>query len=114
MNWYLTVIKEHYADFKGRARRKEFWMFMLINWVISMVLAIIGGLIHFTLLGSIYSLAVLVPTLGVGVRRLHDMGKSGWWWLIAFVPVVGAIYLIYLWCQDSQAEANEWGANPKA
>ncbi|MDE7005639.1 DUF805 domain-containing protein [uncultured Alistipes sp.] len=114
MNWYLTVIKEHYADFKGRARRKEFWMFMLINWVISMVLAIIGGLIHFTLLGSIYSLAVLVPTLGVGVRRLHDMGKSGWWYLIALVPIVGAIYLIYLWCQDSQAEANEWGANPKA
>ncbi len=114
MNWYLTVIKEHYADFKGRARRKEFWMFMLINWVISMVLAIIGSLIHFTPLGSIYNLAVLVPTLGVGVRRLHDMGKSGWWWLIAFVPVVGAIYLIYLWCQDSQAEANEWGANPKA
>ncbi len=89
-------------------------MFMLINWVISMVLAIIGGLIHFTLLGSIYSLAVLVPTLGVGVRRLHDMGKSGWWYLIALVPIVGAIYLIYLWCQDSQAEANEWGANPKA
>lgn len=114
MNWYLTVIKEHYADFKGRARRKEFWMFMLINWVISMVLAIIGSLIHFTLLGSIYSLAVLVPTLGVGVRRLHDMGKSGWWYLIALVPIVGAIYLIYLWCQDSQAEANEWGANPKA
>jgi uncharacterized membrane protein YhaH (DUF805 family) len=114
MNWYLTVIKEHYADFKGRARRKEFWMFMLINWVISMVLAIIGGLIHFTLLGSIYSLAVLVPTLGVGVRRLHDMGKSGWGYLIALVPIVGAIYLIYLWCQDSQAEANEWGANPKA
>ena len=89
-------------------------MFMLINWVISMVLNIIGGLIHFTLLGSIYSLAVLVPTLGVGVRRLHDMGKSGWWYLIALVPIVGAIYLIYLWCQDSQAEANEWGANPKA
>lgn len=89
-------------------------MFMLINWVISMVLAIIGSLIHFTLLGSIYSLAVLVPTLGVGVRRLHDMGKSGWWYLIALVPIVGAIYLIYLWCQDSQAEANEWGANPKA
>ena len=111
MNWYLTVIKEHYADFKGRARRKEFWMFMLINWVISMVLAIIGGLIHFTLLGSIYS---LVPTLGVGVRRLHVMGKSGLWYLIALVPIVGAIYLIYLWCQDSQAEANEWGANPKA
>lgn len=114
MNWYLTVIKEHYADFKGRARRQEFWMFMLINWVISVVLGIVGGLIHFSLLGSIYGLAVLVPTLGVGVRRLHDMGKSGWWYLICLVPVLGAIYLIYLWCQDSQAEANEWGANPKA
>lgn len=114
MNWYLTVIKEHYADFKGRARRQEFWMFMLVNWVIAVVLGIVGNLLHFGLLGSIYSLAVLVPTLGVGVRRLHDMGKSGWWYLICLVPVLGAIYLIYLWCQDSQAEANEWGANPKA
>lgn len=78
MNWYLTVIKEHYADFKSRARRREFWMFMLINWVIAVVLGIVGSLIHFTLLGSIYSLAVLVPTLSVGVRRLHDAGKSGW------------------------------------
>ncbi|MDE5906605.1 MAG: DUF805 domain-containing protein [Alistipes sp.] len=114
MNWYLTVIKNHYADFKSRARRQEFWMYMLVNFVISVVLGIIGSLIHFTLLGSIYSLAVLVPTLSVGVRRLHDMGKSGWWYLICLVPVLGAIYLIYLWCQDSQAEANEWGANPKA
>ena len=89
-------------------------MYMLVNFVISVVLGIIGSLIHFTLLGSIYSLAVLVPTLSVGVRRLHDMGKSGWWYLICLVPVLGAIYLIYLWCQDSQAEANEWGANPKA
>lgn len=76
MNWYLTVIKEHYADFKSRARRREFWMFMLINWVIAVVLGIVGSLIHFTLLGSIYSLAVLVPTLSVGVRRLHDAGKT--------------------------------------
>ena len=82
MNWYLTVIKNHYADFKSRARRQEFWMYMLVNFVISVVLGIIGSLIHFTLLGSIYSLAVLVPTLSVGVRRLHDMGKSGWWYLI--------------------------------
>lgn len=107
MNWYLTVVKEHYADFKSRARRKEFWMFVLINWVISMVLAIIGGMINFTYLGSIYGLAVLVPSLSVGVRRMHDIGKSGWFILIP-------IYNLYLWCQDSQAEANEWGANPKA
>ncbi|MDE6046721.1 MAG: DUF805 domain-containing protein [Alistipes sp.] len=114
MNWYLTVIKEHYADFKSRARRQEFWMFMLVNFAINIVLSIIGGLLHFGLLGSIYGLAVLVPSLSVGVRRLHDMGKSGWWYLICLVPVLGIIYLIYLWCQDSQSGSNEWGANPKA
>ncbi|MDE5579340.1 MAG: DUF805 domain-containing protein [Alistipes sp.] len=114
MNWYLTVIKEHYADFKSRARRREFWMFMLVNFAINVVLGIIGNLIHFGLLGSLYGLAVLVPSLSVGVRRLHDAGKSGWWYLICLVPVLGIIYLIYLWCQNSQAGSNKWGANPKA
>ena len=107
MNWYLTVIKEHYADFKGRARRKEFWMFVLINFVISVVVSIIGGLLGFSFLSGIYSLAVLVPSIAVSVRRMHDVGKSGWFVLIP-------LYNLYLSCLDSQAEANEWGANPKA
>ena len=113
MNWYLTCLKEHYADFKGRVRRKEYWMFVLFNVIVSMVLTILGGLIKCSWIGSLYSLAVLVPILAVSVRRLHDTGRSGWWILISLIPVVGAIWLIVLLCLDSQPEANEWGENPK-
>ena len=109
MNWYLTCLKEHYADFKGRARRKEYWMFVPLNVIVSMVLTILGGLIKCSWIGSLYSLAVLVPSLAVSVRRLHDTGRSGWWILISLIPVVGAIWLIVLPCLDSQPEANEWG-----
>ena len=113
MNWYLKVVKEHYADFKGRARRKEYWIFVLVNAVISIVLGMIGALIKMPWIGSIYGLIVLVPSLAVGVRRLHDIGKSGWMLLIGMIPIVGALYLIYLFCQDGEKKANAWGPNPK-
>lgn len=113
MNWYLTCLKEHYADFKGRARRKEYWMFILFNFIISWVLMLLGGAIKLPWIGYLYSLAVLVPGLAVLVRRLHDTGRSGWWIFISLIPVVGAIWLLVLLCLDSQPEANEWGENPK-
>lgn len=114
MEWYLKVIKEHYADFNGRARRKEYWMFVLFNFIISAVLQIVfGKLLGLNFIASLYGLAVLVPGIAVGVRRLHDIGKSGWWLLLALIPIVN-FYLIYLLCVDSQPEANQWGANPKA
>ncbi len=113
MNWYLSCLKEHYADFKGRARRKEYWMFVLFNFIASWVLVILGSLIKFPWLSYIYALAVLVPSLAVLVRRLHDTGRSGWWFFIGFVPIVGAIWLLVLMCLDSQPEANNWGENPK-
>lgn len=113
MNWYLTCLKEHYADFKGRARRKEYWMFVLFNVIVSWVLAILGGLIKCPWIGYLYTLAVLVPGLAVVVRRLHDTGRSGWWILIGLVPLIGAIWLLVLLCLDSQPEANNWGENPK-
>ncbi len=113
MNWYLSCLKEHYADFKGRARRKEYWMFVLFNFIASWVLVILGSLIKFPWLSYIYALAVLVPSLAVLVRRLHDTGRSGWWFFIGFVPIVGAIWLLVLLCLDSQPEANNWGENPK-
>lgn len=114
MNWYLKVVKEHYADFKGRARRKEYWMFTLINAIVAIVIGIIGSLIGLGWLYYIYCLAVLIPSLAVAVRRLHDTGRSGWWILISLIPFIGGLWLLVLMCLDSQPETNGWGANPKA
>lgn len=113
MNWYLTVVKEHYADFKGRARRKEYWMFTLINLIIAVVLGIVGGLIKFPFISTIYGLAVLLPGVAVGVRRLHDLGKSGWLLLLGLIPLVN-FYLLYLFCLEGEKTTNAWGPDPKA
>ncbi|OCC11665.1 DUF805 domain-containing protein [Streptomyces sp. PTY087I2] len=112
MNWYLAVLK-NYAGFSGRARRKEYWMFTLISFGISLVLSIIGGAIDASFLSYIYTLAILIPSLAVGVRRLHDTGRSGWWLLIALVPLVGAIILIVFLASEGKPETNEHGVNPK-
>ncbi|MBJ6136695.1 MULTISPECIES: DUF805 domain-containing protein [Marinobacter] len=119
MNWYLEVLKK-YAVFSGRARRKEYWFFILFNIIISLVLGVIDG---FTgsyneaaglgLLGGIYSLAVLIPGLAVTVRRLHDTGRSGWWFWIVLVPVIGALVLLVFMVLDSKPGQNQYGANPK-
>ena len=105
MEWYLKVIK-NYAGFSGRARRKEFWMFYLVNMGISIVLNMVGAAIGFELIGSIYSLAVLIPTIAVGVRRIHDTNKSGWFILIP-------IYNIILFATEGDKGANDHGADPK-
>ncbi|MEN8119313.1 MAG: DUF805 domain-containing protein [Bacteroidota bacterium] len=113
MEWYLKVLKQ-FADFNGRARRKEFWMFVLINFGISIVLGIIDSAVFGSqVLGGIYSLGILVPAIAVGVRRLHDIGKSGWMYLVILIPLVGIIWLIVLWAQDGVAGENEFGFNPK-
>lgn len=101
-----------YATFEGRARRSEFWFWTLFNFIVGLVfgwIPIIGQII-----GCIISLALFIPSISVAVRRLHDTGRSGWWWWIGLVPFVGWIILLIFYCQDSQAEANEYGANPKA
>ncbi len=110
--WYLKVLRQ-YTDFSGRARRREYWMFVLANFIIALVLGLIDYFIGYKIFGSLYSLAVLIPSLAVGVRRLHDIGKSGWWYLIALIPLIGGIWLLVLFCQDSQYGANQWGENPK-
>ena len=119
MNWYLMVLKK-YAQFEGRSRRKELWMFTLFNCIFSWPLYILGLVFHENTLGSIflglyfiYVLAVIVPCLAVSVRRLHDTGKSGWWLLIVLVPIVGPIVLLVFYVLDSQPGANEYGPNPK-
>ncbi len=121
MNWYLKVLKQ-YADFNGRARRSEYWMFTLINVLIIGVLYVLmfmsgsdGGAMAMVAMGlvAIYSLAILVPSLAVAVRRLHDVGKSGWMLLVGLIPFIGSIWLLVLYCTDSQPGDNEYGPNPK-
>lgn len=112
MNWYVDVLKK-YAVFQGRARRQELWMFVLINMIISYALMFVGGLIGFDFIAGLYSLAVLLPSLGVEIRRLHDIGKSGWWLFIVLIPFVGWILLIVWFCKDSDPGENAYGPNPK-
>ena len=112
MNWYLKCLNQ-YADFKGRARRKEYWMFVLFNALVSIVVEGIGYVIGLDFLVSLYALAVFIPMLAVSVRRLHDIGKSGWWYLIGLIPLIGWIILIVNFCTDGEPYDNEWGANPK-
>jgi uncharacterized membrane protein YhaH (DUF805 family) len=113
MNWYLKVLKQ-YVDFSGRAQRMEFWMFSLINLLVSIGLAIVDMVLGLGFLQPIYALAVLLPAIAVGVRRLHDTNRSGWWMLLALIPLIGIIILIVFWVQDSQAGDNAFGPNPKA
>ena len=119
MNWYLEVLKK-YSVFSGRARRKEYWIFLLFNIAISIVLAIIDGAtgtfseeMGLGLLGGVYALAVLLPSIAVSVRRLHDTDRSGWWLLIAVIPILGAIVLLVFMALDSNPGENQYGANPK-
>ena len=119
MNWYLDVLKNKYATFSGRARRKEYWMFLLINLVVSVALALIDSLIGSVsesgmgLLSSVYSIGVLIPSLALSVRRLHDTGRTGWWVLISIIPVIGAVVLLVFMLLDSEPGSNRYGANPK-
>lgn len=114
MNWYLEVIQKKYAEFNGRAHREEFWMFVAVNLGIMIVLAIVADLLHLRILSTIYALAVLIPSLAVGARRLHDTNRTGWWQLIGLVPVLGLLVLIYFFIQDSDTGANQYGQNPRA
>ncbi|WP_319574613.1 DUF805 domain-containing protein [uncultured Desulfobacter sp.] len=113
MNWYLEVLKK-YAVFSGRARRKEYWMFFLFNIIITIVLGVIDGIISEQgVISSLYSLAVLIPGIAVTVRRLHDIGRNGWWFFLALVPIIGTIVLIVFMVKDSQPGENQYGQNPK-
>jgi uncharacterized membrane protein YhaH (DUF805 family) len=113
MDNYLAVLRK-YVEFSGRAKRREYWMFVLVNLIISVILSFIDRALGFTsetgfgLLSGIYSLAVLLPSLAVTVRRLHDTGRSGWWILIALIPIVGWIVLLIFMILDSTAD-NEHG-----
>ena len=106
MNYYLYVL-QNYAKFTGRARRSEFWYFVLINSILGFFIGFIGGLIQMPIIATIYSVAVLIPSIAVAVRRMHDVGKSGWFLLIP-------IYNLILACTKGDTGDNEYGEDPKA
>jgi uncharacterized membrane protein YhaH (DUF805 family) len=119
MNWYLAVLK-NYAGFSGRARKKEYWMFFLFNMIFAFVAMILDNVFGIAMestgygpLYGLYMLAVIIPSLAVGVRRLHDVGKSGWMMLISFIPLIGAIWLLFLFVTDGNPGENEYGLNFK-
>ena len=121
IDYYKSVLK-NYANFDGRARRSEYWYYTLMNVIIVIALEILLGVgamassvlaIIVGLLLIVYAIGTLVPSIAVMVRRLHDIGKSGWWYFIALIPLAGPIWLIVLLATDSQEGTNEYGVNPK-
>ena len=112
MHWYQEALRK-YADFSTRSRRMEYWMFLLVNIVISLVLGLVGRMVGLRFISAVYSIFVFVPGLAVSVRRLHDIGRSGWWLLLCFVPILGWLVLLFFDVQDSQPGDNEYGPNPK-
>ena len=119
MNWYFKALKL-YANFSGRTRRREYWYFSLFNFISIIVAIILDYILGLTINGTpygaiyfLYTFSVLIPGLAVSVRRLHDVGKSGWMMLISLIPIIGAIWLIVLFTKDSQVEDNQYGINPK-
>lgn len=103
----VQVCLRKYVDFEGRAARPEFWWFALFQVVVLVVAAMLGRAVY-----TIAALALVLPSLGVGARRLHDIGKSGWFLLIHLIPVIGILVLIYFWVQPTQPESNNYGALP--
>ena len=133
MDWYLKVMQNHYADFSGRARRKEYWMFTLIYILIMCMAMVLDNILGLQLsvdggmgydidmpYGYIYILTALahfIPGLAVSVRRLHDCDKSGWLLLLAIVPfvnLIGAFVILYFYCKNGTSGENQFGLDPKA
>tara|TARA_B100001027_G_C16133699_1_gene270433 strand:- start:269 stop:646 length:378 start_codon:yes stop_codon:yes gene_type:complete len=125
MEWYLKVMRDNYANFSGRARRKEYWMFVLVQTIIMIGLMILDSVLglDFELqgislgYGYLYLIGLIVhivPSLALIVRRLHDIGKSGWFYFIFLIPFIGIIWLLVLFCTAGQKQDNKWGSDPKA
>ena len=113
MKEYIDVLKK-WKDFDGRARRREYWMFVLFMAIFAIVVGIIDGILGTVcVFVGLYYLAMLLPMIAVSVRRMHDIGKSGWWLFITFVPVIGSLWYLFLTIQDGQSGSNQYGENPK-
>ncbi|MGW6895605.1 DUF805 domain-containing protein [Streptomyces sp. NBC_00624] len=114
MHWYLDVLKK-YVAFSGRARRKEYWMYMLFNYIAIIIAVVLDVAIGTQpVITAIYLFAVLLPSLGVNIRRLHDTGRSGWWILFGIVPLAGPITLLVFECLEGDRSQNAYGPDPKS
>lgn len=120
IQWYKKVVLENYANFNGRARRAEFWWYTLANIIMAVIAMTLDSVLGTNIeplpygyVYMIYALAVFLPGLAVGVRRLHDVGKSGWFYFIILVPIIGAIWLLVLFVTEGQHGENQYGPDPK-
>lgn len=108
--YFVDVLKNQYADVNGRAVRSQFWYFVLFSFIVSFVLGIVDSVLFGRpILSLIFNLVVLFPSIAIAVRRLHDLGKTGWWYLLIFVPFVGQIVLIVWFCMKGQTTKNQYG-----
>ena len=119
MLYYYKRCFQKYATFDGRARRKEFWFFTLVNMLMQIALTVVDatlGTLTLTgigVFGALYNLAILIPSAAVSWRRMHDIGRSGWWSLITLLPLLGILIWLFWATRDSVTHDNKWGANPK-
>ena len=117
MNYFLDVMQNKYAQFSGRATRSEYWYFVLFSIIIYIIAMVIDGFLAdltggILILTIIVMLGLLIPNIAVSIRRLHDIGKSGWWYLLSFVPLISLVLIVFF-VMDSK-EDNIYGENPKA
>ena len=114
INWFMQVVTKHYFDFNGRARRAEYWWYILVYLILEIIIGVIQNILGLgTMLTGIFGLALLLPSLGVAVRRLHDGGRSGWWLLIGLTGI-GVFVLLFWFTQTGTSGSNEYGPDPKA
>lgn len=123
MEWYLKVVRDNFSNFEGRARRQEYWTFILYNFLIQLGIVTVMGLFSIiseslifipAIVLGIYALCIFIPNFAVFVRRLHDTGNSGWMILLAFIPLIGGIWLLILMCKEGDYGPNQYGPDPKA
>lgn len=120
IKWYMKALR-NYAGFEGRSVRSEFWYFVLGNFILGLIASFVDlalgtdniGDVQIGLVGSLLSLALLIPGWAVGCRRLHDIGRSGWWQLIGLIPIVGWILVIVWWATDGERGPNRYGPDPR-
>ena len=118
MSWYLRVLKQ-YAVFRGRARRREYWMFILVQLLLIIALAFVDAMLgttvddDFGIVSLVFVLLTALPGIAVGVRRLHDTGRSGWWLLLNFIPLIGQLVLLVFYASDGTPGDNRYGPSPK-
>ncbi|OOS21318.1 hypothetical protein B0680_09965 [Moraxella pluranimalium] len=122
MDYAVQTVTKNYANFNGRVRRKEYWGTMLVYMIVAVILSMLMNITFwiseylsyfFVLVASIFYLAMIVPIIALTVRRLHDVDKSGWWYFISLVPLIGGIWLLILLCTEGTRGENQFGADPK-